>query len=237
MHDEKMKETIPLIVECICSFFGPIMNTMYAIQVDLYQHLYASAYEYATSQGLNNIDNVVDECQSVYGPIRQRVESEIKSLREGKIAKTPLGNSGGSRSILFSRKSSSSSSVTKLASGLKSPPPPPTSPPVSSATFSKSPPSSITRKSSGSQENSYVPPSAADIKKKRPPPPPPPKPSIGGKPEYVVAMYDFAGQNEGDLPFQAGMKIKVVKKTDSLEDWWEGEVTGRKGMFPRNYCQ
>jgi amphiphysin len=249
MHDEKMTDAIPVVVELISTFFNPIMNTMYAVQIDLYQHLYASVYEYATSQGLNNTDNVVDECQALYEPIRQRAESEIKSLREGKIAKTPGRDSNGSRPGLYSRKSSANggsfasvgASAGKLSSGiqsgLKSPPPPPTSSPSPSSTYQKLPLSSSSTMMSLSQASSYVTPSTADIKKKRPPPPPPPKPSVGVKPEFVVAMYDFAGQSEGDLAFAAGTKIKVVKKTDSMEDWWEGEVHGRRGMFPRNYCQ
>jgi len=66
--------------------------------------------------------------------------------------------------------------------------------------------------------------------KKRPPPPPPPKK------EYVTALYDFGGQSAGDLVFREGDRIKVVKKTNSTDDWWEGELNGVKGAFPANYC-
>lgn len=77
---------------------------------------------------------------------------------------------------------------------------------------------------------------SVDVKKKKPPPPPP-KPSISPKPEFVVAKYDFSGESEGDLVFATGSRIKVIKKTDSLEDWWEGEFNGKRGQFPRNYCE
>lgn len=78
---------------------------------------------------------------------------------------------------------------------------------------------------------------AAGTKKK--PPPPPPKKRIGTQPPaiYVVASFPFAGQGQGDLAFEEGDRIKVIKKTDSTDDWWEGECGGRKGSFPANYCR
>lgn len=72
--------------------------------------------------------------------------------------------------------------------------------------------------------------------KKKPPPPPPKK--IGSfHAEYVTAMYDFDGQGEGDLAFREGDRIRVLKKTNSSQDWWEGELRGTKGSFPANYCK
>ncbi|KAL8682590.1 MAG: hypothetical protein Q9186_001363 [Xanthomendoza sp. 1 TL-2023] len=62
--------------------------------------------------------------------------------------------------------------------------------------------------------------------KKKPPPPPPKRlPSVQREP-CVVALYDFAGQGQGDLDFREGDRIRVVKKTDSTDDWWEGELKG-----------
>jgi len=70
--------------------------------------------------------------------------------------------------------------------------------------------------------------------KKKPPPPPPRLPSSQGT--WVTALYDFGGQGHGDLVFKEGDRIKVTKKTDSTDDWWEGELRGVKGSFPANYC-
>lgn len=76
----------------------------------------------------------------------------------------------------------------------------------------------------------------AGLKKKPPPPPPPPRiPSHHY--QFVTALYDFGGQNDGDLVFREGDKIKVLKKTESTDDWWQGELKGIKGMFPANYVQ
>ena len=75
----------------------------------------------------------------------------------------------------------------------------------------------------------------AAMKKKPPPPPPPRKPSETVL--YVTALYDFGGQGDGDLTFREGDRIKVVKKTESTDDWWMGELRGVKGAFPANYVQ
>lgn len=73
--------------------------------------------------------------------------------------------------------------------------------------------------------------------KKKPPPPPPPKKIGSFQYEYVTAMYDFESDQPGDLSFREGQRIRVVKKTESSQDWWEGEIGGVKGSFPANYCR
>lgn len=72
---------------------------------------------------------------------------------------------------------------------------------------------------------------------KKKPPPPPPKRLASTQAQFVTALYDFAGQNEGDLSFQEGDQIRVVKKTESMNDWWKGEIRGVTGSFPANYVQ
>lgn len=78
---------------------------------------------------------------------------------------------------------------------------------------------------------------AAAIAKKKPPPPPPPRASSSSNVNFVTALYDFGGQSPGDLAFREGDRIRVIKKTESTDDWWEGELRGVKGSFPANYCK
>lgn len=94
--------------------------------------------------------------------------------------------------------------------------------------------------------------------KKKPPPPPPKKKFGAAKNEvWVKALFTFEGQDRGDLGFVEGERIRVLKKTESMDgelcslflfynwiagtdlwvDWWEGEVGERKGQFPANYCE
>ncbi|KAF2171708.1 hypothetical protein M409DRAFT_63321 [Zasmidium cellare ATCC 36951] len=79
--------------------------------------------------------------------------------------------------------------------------------------------------------------SIAAAAKKKPPPPVPVKRIPSQQGQFVTALYDFDGQNDGDLSFREGDKIRVVKRTESTDDWWEGELRGRMGSFPANYVQ
>jgi len=79
--------------------------------------------------------------------------------------------------------------------------------------------------------------SLASVAAKKKPPPPPPKRLPSSQGLWVTALYDFAGQGQGDLAFREGDRIKVVQKTNSTDEWWEGELKGVQGSFPANYCQ
>ncbi|KAL4778731.1 hypothetical protein BJX76DRAFT_126921 [Aspergillus varians] len=104
---------------------------------------------------------------------------------------------------------------------------------------------SIAPSQSGSYSDSLTPPipltskpSLSSLAGKKKPPPPPPKPrNASSKMTFVKALYDFGGQNSGDLAFKEGDRIRVLKKTDSTDDWWEGELRGVKGSFPANYVE
>jgi len=50
--------------------------------------------------------------------------------------------------------------------------------------------------------------------------------------EWVIADFDFASSDSGDLPFSKGDRIKVLGKEGG---WWKGEFNGAVGMFPANY--
>lgn len=50
-----------------------------------------------------------------------------------------------------------------------------------------------------------------------------------------VALYDFDGENEGDLKLCAGEKVKVINNAD--DNWWEGRSKGQTGFFPASYVQ
>jgi amphiphysin len=67
-------------------------------------------------------------------------------------------------------------------------------------------------------------------------PPPPPK-RFNSDLLYATALYSFEGQSQGDLSFNENDRIRVTKKTDSTDDWWEGELRGMRGSFPANYCK
>lgn len=53
--------------------------------------------------------------------------------------------------------------------------------------------------------------------------------------EYMVAIYPFKPQQDGDLELRAGDKIEVLEKPSP--EWFKGRCDGRVGMFPSNYVK
>jgi len=70
------------------------------------------------------------------------------------------------------------------------------------------------------------------------PPPPPPfgRPAQPASYGSVVALYDYDGQQEGDLAFYAGDYIELTAEDDG-SGWMSGSLNGRFGVFPTSYVQ
>jgi intersectin len=49
-----------------------------------------------------------------------------------------------------------------------------------------------------------------------------------------VAIYPYASAESGDLNFEAGEEMQVIKQDG---DWWTGVIGDRTGIFPANYVQ
>lgn len=58
-----------------------------------------------------------------------------------------------------------------------------------------------------------------------------------GSKNKAVALYSFAGQQDGDLPFKKGDVITIIQKSDSTDDWWTGRIGNVEGIFPANYVE
>lgn len=52
--------------------------------------------------------------------------------------------------------------------------------------------------------------------------------------EKYIACYPYQSAEAGDLQFEAGEDVLVVKKDG---DWWTGVIGNRTGIFPANYVQ
>ncbi|KAM4699922.1 intersectin-1 isoform 1-T1 [Discoglossus pictus] len=52
--------------------------------------------------------------------------------------------------------------------------------------------------------------------------------------EEYIAMYTYESNEQGDLTFQQGDMITVIKKDG---DWWTGMVADKTGVFPSNYVR
>ncbi|CAH1765817.1 11640_t:CDS:10, partial [Entrophospora sp. SA101] len=64
------------------------------------------------------------------------------------------------------------------------------------------------------------------------PPPIAPKPNIPPrkKQQTAVALYDFDGEQDGDLTFSKGDVIIITKQSESTNDWWTGKCKGKEGI-------
>lgn len=52
--------------------------------------------------------------------------------------------------------------------------------------------------------------------------------------DYFVANYPYQSQEPGDLTFNAGDVIAVIKQEG---EWWTGRLKDNVGIFPSNYVQ
>lgn len=55
--------------------------------------------------------------------------------------------------------------------------------------------------------------------------------------KYAIALHDFDGEVDGDLPFVEGDRILVTKHSERSDEWWTGELSGLTGIFPANYVE
>lgn len=61
------------------------------------------------------------------------------------------------------------------------------------------------------------------------------KASDWDKEVYCYALYSFRGELPCDLQFNKGQRISIITRTATQDDWWEGTVNGKTGIFPANY--
>lgn len=59
-------------------------------------------------------------------------------------------------------------------------------------------------------------------------------PADDGLNEYYMSLYQYASPEAGDLMFNQGEVILVIKKDG---DWWTGVIGDRTGIFPSNYVE
>lgn len=54
--------------------------------------------------------------------------------------------------------------------------------------------------------------------------------------KYVQASYNYKERDDTELSFKKGDKIKIID-TDMSKGWLNGEINGKKGLFPYNYVK
>ncbi|KAI5120227.1 hypothetical protein M0805_000041 [Coniferiporia weirii] len=245
-----MKQDLPRFFVLSTQFIDPLYNSFYYMQLNIFYMLMEKIHGFAegkydvqvtSSQIAEDYENKRTDAWEVIENmnITKRIVSTAKMLQSSRQNSAAPSFASGAGSIGRSGTVSSTSST-----GLGTRTMPPVARSVSGSSFVKKPPPPPPSLGSAAPPP-YTPSggfggaAAAAAAKRAPPPPPPLKPKPRAEPpiQYVVALYDFAPQAEGDLEFSTGDRIEVVKRTASSEDWWTGRLNGREGVFPGNYVQ
>ncbi|GAA5914097.1 SH3 domain-containing protein [Sporobolomyces salmoneus] len=66
-------------------------------------------------------------------------------------------------------------------------------------------------------------------------PTPPPVQQREEEGQWCTALYDYKSTDPDDLSFREGDRIRLIEVVS--DDWWKGELEGRRGIFPSNYAQ
>ncbi|KAI8983196.1 BAR-domain-containing protein [Trametes punicea] len=227
-----MKNELPRFLVQATQFIDPLFHSFYYMQLNIFYMMLEKLHGFADGKFDISVPaaQIASDFETRRGDALQRIEALniskrlISTSRMVQAQRASAGLAPPSIGRSSTASSTSSRSPSTSSTFTKKPPPPP-----SSANAPTAPPPPYSPPAPGSNV------SAAG--KKAPPPPPPVKPKPKPATQYVVALYDFAAQAEGDLDFKAGDRIEVIERTDSTEDWWTGRLNGRTGVFPGNYVQ
>ena len=53
--------------------------------------------------------------------------------------------------------------------------------------------------------------------------------------EWCEAIHDYQGEQSDELSFVVGAKIKIIERVS--QDWFNGEYSGKSGIFPASFVQ
>ncbi|KAI0696492.1 BAR-domain-containing protein [Cerioporus squamosus] len=229
-----MKNELPRFLVQATQFIDPLFHSFYYMQLNIFYLLLEKVNTFAEGKYDVSVPaaQIASDFEAKRGDALERVEAlniTKRLISTSRLVQANRSVSGGSSSLGRTATASSTSSAAS-----RSP---------STSTFKKAPlppPSSLSAPAAPPPYSPAAPGAsfgAAAVAKKAPPPPPPLKPKPKPAAQYVVALYDFAAQAEGDLEFKAGDRIELVERTDSTEDWWTGRLNGQQGVFPGNYVQ
>ncbi|GAA5883789.1 hypothetical protein JCM16303_002373 [Sporobolomyces ruberrimus] len=225
-YNNMLKTEIPRFIALSSTFISPVFQTFYYIEVGILYTLLEKMQSWSSQvYGDLSIEGLESMHYERLGDVGERLEALSVTKRFTSTARfmsQHRASGGGTSSPGLGRASSttsSSSGYTKPASAYGA---------ASASTSSDLPPPAYSAPPSGATPT---------LAGKRPPPPPPPSSRPKASVTYVTALYDYVGQAEGDLSFNAGDRIEVTKKTESDQDWWTGRLNGYEGQFPANYTQ
>jgi len=231
---------LPRFMQYATQFIDPLFHSFFYMQLNIYYvfldnitQFAEKRYDITNTTGAQIASDYEEKRTDAWSTIEEmsitrRFVSTSKTLQANRagagLGRTPSNATTSSATSMPRSPSSSSAAAFK-----KSPPPPP----LPSMGGGSAPPPPYAPPYNGANV------AAAGTKRAPPPPPalkPKPKPPVPAA-HYVVALYDFEAQADGDLSFNTGDRIEIVEKTENTEDWWTGRLNGAQGVFPGNYVQ
>ncbi|PPQ98901.1 hypothetical protein CVT24_003532 [Panaeolus cyanescens] len=234
-----LKQDLPRFLMLASQFIDPLFNSFFYMQLNIYYLIFEKMNSFA-DDAKYDIQNIsAAQIAQEYEEKRTDAWQVIENLNIIKriISVSRMVQATRSGTMNSSSSLGRQSSVATTSSSLSARSAPPVRTPSAAASFKKAAPPPPTSSQAAPPPPYSATSSASSVAatKRAPPPPPPlkpkPKPPVP-QIKYVVALYDFEAQAEGDLSFNAGDRIELVEKTQSTEDWWTGRINGVQGVFP-----
>lgn len=206
----------------------------------------------------SSLTSSYNQAKSPPAPPRRNIGAVEDTPSAGRPA--PSGPSGGLGSLMSSKRfgdvdtSSVKSVFTSSFKGGKpaAPPPSTTLPPAIGGpkrNFAPPPTRRVPTQTSSENESPATPPEhrnnalqsqdlaplrrmPSDTALRRDPSPPPDAARHG---ERAEALYDYSSEAAEDISVREGDKLTIVERTS--DDWWTGEINGRRGLLPASYVR
>ena len=254
-----LKQELPRFFHLKAQFIEPVFENFYSMQCKIYGMIYARCYELinANTQHFITPEMTVQdgfEWRRQQRDMRAEVEN-LDLLKSG--GKAWLSASGGSNNSKLSLKERAALRQQEKGegepvqfygsdpSGVNALPPPAYGAGAGTTHLDSTPMGygSSKQQQDDPYYNNQTPSSPATNNNtyhqrstsRSGPAPPPPPPIANKSTKYVVALYDYDAQAEGDLSFRKDDKIELVERTADANDWWTGRLNGVTGIFPGKF--
>lgn len=240
-----LKAELPQFFQLKASFIQPVFENLYNMQCRIYGMIYARCYELLNQNVQVFVTNTMGIEEGYNFRKSQRdVRAEMENmdlLKSG--GKAWLAASGGHNNSKLSLQDRAALKAAEAGGGQQMPQygnnyqeqqntgygmasPPPAYGNTNGVTLDVAP-MSFGKQHQQPQYQQYQQPQQQQQQWSAPPTPAP-----TSNKQYVIALYDYTAQADGDLSFRKDDKIEIVQKTPDQNDWWTGKLNGVTGVFP-----
>ncbi|KAI8085405.1 hypothetical protein BDF21DRAFT_415094 [Thamnidium elegans] len=226
--NDMLKSELPQFFQLKTNFIQPVFENLFNMQARIYGMIYARCYELLNQNMEAFVTNTMGIEEGYNWRRQQRdVRAEIENM--------DLLKSGGKAWLAVSGGANSSKLTLQERAALKQ---------QEALGIAPAPTIQAIEYNSGGGGGMSKANEAYGYQQQQTSPPPAYAPVFNVAPQqqqqqqkFVVALYDYAAQAEGDLSFKKDDRIEIIQKTADTNDWWTGRINGMTGVFPGNYVQ